>query len=186
LAWTNSVDSHSRLKHSPVWILLVAAIAACAAVGTSWYHAVAKLSELRASEVRPIAKLLKEDQELLQILQAGVATDTAASILGRYLAAIRADGLPKHADAKQRLDRLAENNEGILALINVYSPHAKTAAFGAEADKFRRYAIAWRDRWNSVMELFMAGGNYPVAEVPFPQEFLSAVQSEIEAADRVF
>jgi hypothetical protein len=63
---------------------------------------------------------------------------------------------------------------------------AKTAAFSAEADKFRRYAIAWRDRWNSVMELFMAGGNYPVAEVPFPEGFSGAVQAETEAVQRVF
>jgi hypothetical protein len=28
-----------------------------------------------------------------------------------------------------------------------------------EADRFRNYASAWRDRWNSVMELFMAGGS---------------------------
>ena len=67
---------------------------------------------------------------------------------------------------------MAENNAAILALVNVYSPHAKTTAFNLEADRFRRYAIAWRDRWNSVMELFMAGGDYPVAEMPFPEEFL--------------
>jgi hypothetical protein len=56
----------------------------------------------------------------------------------------------------------------------------------AEADKFRCYAIAWRDRWNSVMELFMAGGNYQQAEVPLPKEFMAAVQIEVEAARRVF
>src|SRR5256885_16874398 len=33
-----------------------------------------------------------------------------------------------------------------------------TRAFTAEADKFGNYASAWRDRWNSLMELFMAGG----------------------------
>jgi hypothetical protein len=31
------------------------------------------------------------------------------------------------------------------------------------------------------MELFMAGGNYPVTEVPFPQEFAAAVYEEIAA-----
>jgi hypothetical protein len=98
-----------------------------------------------------------------------------------YLAAIRSDGVAKHADAKQKLDRLAENNAAILALINVYEPHARSMAFKAEAQHFRRYAIAWRDRWNSVMELFMAGGSYPVAEVPFPIAFLDAVQVEINS-----
>ena len=51
-----------------------------------------------------------------------------------------------------------------------------------EAGKFRNYASAWRDRWNSVMELFMAGGNYAASEVPFPSGFPDAVQAEIAAA----
>jgi hypothetical protein len=36
------------------------------------------------------------------------------------------------------------------------------------------------------MELFMAGGNYPVAEVPIPKEFLRTVQAELEAPQRMF
>jgi hypothetical protein len=32
------------------------------------------------------------------------------------------------------------------------------------------------------MELFMAGGNYPTSEVPFPKEFPGTVEAEIEAA----
>lgn len=58
----------------------------------------------------------------------------------------------------------------------------KTAAFAAEGDRFRNYASAWRDRWNSVMELFMAGGNYAAAGTPFPNGFPEAVQAEITAA----
>ena len=126
--------------------------------------------------------MLKEDQELLQALQTASAVNSDSGILASYLTKIRADGLPKHADIKQRLDSLAENNGAILTLLNVYSPHAKTAAFGTEADKFRRYAIAWRDRWNSLMELFMAGGNFPVTEVPFPKAFIAVVQTEMETA----
>ncbi len=52
-----------------------------------------------------------------------------------------------------------------------------------ESDKFRNYASAWRERWNSVMELFMAGGNYAATEVPFPKDFLAAVDAEIVAAN---
>jgi hypothetical protein len=112
------------------------------------YHAGASLHTLRASELEPLAALLKEDQEPLQALQADGATDKASNVLGTYLASIRTEGLPKHADMKQRLHRLAENNSAILSLINVHSPHAKTAASNPEAEKFRSYAIAWRDRWN--------------------------------------
>lgn len=125
--------------------------------------------------------MLKEDQELLQALQTNAEVEKDSGILASYLAMIRADGVAKQAEMKQRLDRLAENNSATLALINVYAPHPKTAAFSVEAEKFRCYAIAWRDRWNSVMELFMAGGNYPVAEVPFPKAFFGAVQAEMEA-----
>jgi hypothetical protein len=161
-----------------VRISLVAAIVVVAAAGTGWYHAGGSLRELRAGELVSIAALLKEDQDLLQVLQAG-STDKQSGILGSYLASIRADGLPKHAETKQRLDRLAENNSAIVGLLNVYAPHAKSGAFGAESQKFVHYAIAWRDRWNSVMELFMAGGNYPVAEIPFPMGFSTAIEAEI-------
>ena len=159
----------------------MAAIVAAAAAGTAWYLAGASSGDLRASELNAIAALLKDDEQLLEALQTDAAPEKESQVLAFYLTKIRADGVAKHAEMKQRLDRLAENNAAILALVNLYSPRAKTAAFNAEADKFRRYAIAWRDRWNSVMELFMAGGNYPVAGVPFPQEFLSAVKAELEA-----
>jgi hypothetical protein len=80
------------------------------------------------------------------------------------------------------LDTLAENNTAIVTLIKAYSPHAKTPAFTVEGDKFRNYASAWRDRWNSVMELFMAGGNYAASGIPFPKDFAATVDAEILAA----
>ena len=83
---------------------------------------------------------------------------------------------------KQRLDTLAENNTAIVTLIKAYAPQAKTAAFTTEGDKFRNYASAWRDRWNSVMELFMAGGSYAAAGVPVPKDFPAAVNAEIAGA----
>jgi hypothetical protein len=137
------------------------------------------LHDLRQVELATIAKLLKEDQELLRTLQSDAAQEKESGILAAYLARIRADGIAKHADTKQRLDRLAENNSAILALVNVYAPYARTGEFGAESQKFVRYAIAWRDRWNSVMELFMAGGNYPVTGTQFPKELAAAVDVEM-------
>jgi len=82
---------------------------------------------------------------------------------------------------KQRLDTLAENNIAMITLIKANAPHAKSLTFAAERDKFRNYASAWRDRWNSVMELFTAGGNYAAPETPFPKGSPDAVQSEIAA-----
>jgi hypothetical protein len=70
-----------------------------------------------------------------------------------------------------------------VTLIKAYAPSAKTPALAAEADKFRNYASAWRDRWNSVMELFMAGGNYAASGVPFPSGLPAAVDAEMKAAN---
>jgi hypothetical protein len=83
---------------------------------------------------------------------------------------------------RRGLDQLAENNTMIDTLIKAYSPQGKTPAFTAEAAKFRKYAAAWRDRWNSVMEVFMAGGGYAAPAVPFPNGFPDALKAEIAAA----
>jgi hypothetical protein len=155
-----------------IWVTALIAVGTVAAAGAGWYRAGA---ELNSRKIR----------NSFRALQSNAALKTDPEILGSYLAKIRADGVANHADMKQRLDRLAENNSAIVALTYVCTPHVKTAAFSTEAQRFARYAIAWRDRWNSVMELFMAGGNYPVAEVPFPRAFIDAVQTEIEA-QRVF
>jgi hypothetical protein len=152
----------------------------------AWYHASSGLDDSRAQLLRgtlePIAAMLKENQALIQELQSDPFTEKDSGVLESYLAKIRRDGVAKHADMKQRLDQLAENNTAIVTLIKAYSPQAKTAAFTTEADKFRDYASAWRDRWNSVMELFMAGGNYAVSEVPLPKGFPDTVQAEIATA----
>lgn len=155
------------------------------AVG-AWYHASSALHGSRAQFVtntlEPIAVLLKENQALVKELETDPFAENNAGILASYLVKIRRDGVAKHADMKQHLDALVETNTAIVTLIKAYAPQAKTPAFLAEADKFRNYAIAWRDRWNSVMEIFMAGGNYPAAAVPFPTGFPDAVQAEIVAA----
>ncbi len=134
------------------------------------------------STLSPVSVLLKENQAITNELQAEPYAEKDTGILGSYLLKIRRDGVAKHADMKQRLDQLAENNVAIVTLIKAYSSYAKTPGFTIEADKFRNYASAWRDRWNSVMELFMAGGNYAASEVPFPKGFLDTVQAEIAAA----
>jgi hypothetical protein len=135
-----------------------------------------------ASELQPIATLLKENQAFIQELQSEPLTEKDSGIMEFYLAKIRRDGVAKYADRKQRLDQLAEDDTAIVTLIRVYPPHAKTAAFTSEAEKFRNYASGWRDPWNSEMELFMAGGNYPAVGPGFPKEFAAAVQTEAAAS----
>jgi hypothetical protein len=158
-----------------------------ALAGTAgWYHAHQALRDSRAQFVGSVLEamiaLLKDNQGIITEMQAVPYTENDAGILESYLIKIRRDGAAKHADMKQRLDQLAENNTAIVTLIKAYATQPKTGTFMTEGDKFRNYASAWRDRWNSVMELFMAGGNYPVSSVPFPEAFSAAVQAEIAAA----
>lgn len=82
-----------------------------------------------------------------------------SGILESYRATVRKDDVAKHAGVKQRFDQLAENNTAIVALIKTYAPLAKASAFTVEADKLRNYASAWRDRWNSVLELLRIPGH---------------------------
>jgi hypothetical protein len=166
-------------------LLAVLAVVAVVDVPVLVYRRTA-LQELNAGWVatvlRPTAALLRENQQILNELQTQPFDDSDNGILESYLVKIRRDGVPKNAEMKQRLDQLAENNTAIVALIKAYAPHARTPAFIAQGDKFRNYASAWRDRWNSVMELFMAGGNYAVSAVQFPKDFPAAVDAEIAAA----
>jgi hypothetical protein len=131
--------------------------------------------------LQSMSALLTEDQTILRELQTGPFAAEGKSLLQSYLAEIRAQGVVKGAPMKQRLDLLAENNTALVTLISLYASQAKTPAFAPAANKFRSYAAAWRDRWNSVMELLMAGGDYPPVDVPFPAGFPAAVDAEISA-----
>ncbi|MGO9636118.1 MAG: hypothetical protein ACLPX1_19810 [Steroidobacteraceae bacterium] len=174
------------MNNKSVWFALVAALIAVLVAAGFWQNEHESLESTRTAlmtgELQPIAILVKENQALLRELQGEPFTEKGSGILESYLAKIRRDGVAKHADMKQKLDALAEKNTAIVTLIKAYSPQAKTAAFTTEGDKFRNYASAWRDRWNSVMEIFMAGGNYAASGVPFPAGFPAAVDAEIAAA----
>jgi hypothetical protein len=164
--------------------LTVVAVVASVAAGVSIRRqAVLQDSSARwtASVLDPIAVLLAEDQKIIYELQTQPFAENGKGILESYLIRIRAVGVPKNAEMKQRLDRLAENNAAIVTLIKVYAPHARTAAFTTASDNFRNYAAAWRDRWNSVMELFMSGGDYAAAGIPFPPEIAGALAKEATA-----
>ena len=139
-------------------------------------------SQFALGELQPMADLLRDNQVLIRELNSDPFIEKDSGILESYLVKIRRDGVAKHADMKQRLDMLAENDTAIFTLIKTYASHRRSPSFMTEADKFRNYASAWRDRWNSVMELFMAGGNYAVSGVPFPKDFPEAVDAEIASA----
>lgn len=173
------------MHNKTVWAVVGAALIATIVAIAFGQHEHETREELRsqvvAGELHPIAALLQENLALIQELQSQPFNEKDSGILESYLVRIRRDGVPKNAQMKQRLDQLADNNTAIVTLIQAYSPHARTDAFRTECDKFRNYASAWRDRWNSVMELYMAGGSYVVAEIPFPRQFPDVVQAEIVA-----
>lgn len=162
---------------------VLVAILAC----VGWYTATCSLREvqaqMKATQLKPMVALVSDNRALINELREGIHVEPESGILASYLTKIRRDGVTKHADLKQRLDRLAENNTAIVTLVNAYSARAKTAAFSLEGNKFRTYAAAWRDRWNSVMELFMTGGNYAASELPFPDAFPAAVNAEMAAEE---
>jgi hypothetical protein len=164
----------------------IAALIATLVSATGWFHCARALGDSRAQSVsmtlKPIAALLQDNQSIRAALRAPPFAEPDKGILQSYLVQLRRDGVAKTAPAKQRLDQLAENDAALMILITAYTPYARTAAFASGADGFRRYATVWRDRWNSVMELYMAGGDYPATEVTFPNDFLTAVQAEMAAS----
>jgi hypothetical protein len=164
----------------------IAALLATLVSAAGWFHCARALGDSRAQSVsmtlKPIAALLQDNQSIRAALRAPPFAEPDKGILQSYLVQLRRDGVAKTAPAKQRLDLLAENDAALMILITAYAPYARTAAFASGADRFRRYAAVWRDRWNSVMELYMAGGDYPATEVTFPNDFLTAVQAEMAAS----
>jgi hypothetical protein len=166
-------------------VLTAVAWVGAAVALAGWHHASEELRNSRTqfagSLLEPIARLSRENQAIVRELQGEAFAEKDSGILQSYLLKIRRDGVARTAPMKQRLDQLAENNTALIALLAAYTPHARTSAFAPAADRFRTYAVAWCDRWNSVMELFMAGGDYPTAGVPFPDSFSEAVRAEIAA-----
>jgi len=168
-------------------ILTVAAAVIAVICAIGWFHTSRELRDTRqtmvADTLGPIAEMLKENAALTKELQAAPYAEGDNEFVSAYLIKIRRDGVPKHSDMRQRIDRIMNNNTAILALLAKYSTHARTAAFRASAEQFRVYAISLRDRWQSVPEIFMAGGNLAAAAPPYPSEFERAVASELRASE---
>ena len=132
-----------------------------------------------ADTLDPITEMLKENAALAQELRSPPYAEGDNDFVSAYLIKIRRDGVPKYSDMKRRIDRINNNNTAILALLAKYSTHAKTPAFKAWTERFRDYAISLRDRWQSLFEIFMAGGNLSVAAPPFPVDFSQAITAEL-------
>lgn len=162
--------------------IAVIAIAAALICAAGWFHEHqmrrAAAQAFIADTLDPITEMLKENAALTQELRSPPYAEGDNDFVSAYLIKIRRDGVPKHPDMKQRIDRFNNNNTSILALLAKYSTHARTPEFKASAERFRDYAISLRDRWQSLPEIFMAGGNLPVAGPMYPVEFSQALAIE--------
>ena len=167
-------------------LIAIAGLTTALICAGGWVREHERLREVRLTQVSdtlgPIAEMLKENAAITRELQAASYAEGDNDFVSAYLIKIRRDGVPKHSDMKQRIDRINNNNTAMLALLSKYSTHARTSAFKASADRFRDYAISLRDRWQSVPEIFMAGGNLPTAGPAPPAEFSVAVAAESVAA----
>jgi hypothetical protein len=163
-------------------LLATSAIAAALICAGGWLHEYRALRQtqqiLVADTLDPIGEMLQENVALTRELGKAPYAEEETDFVSAYLIKSRRDGVPKHSDMKQRIDRLNNNNTAILALLSKYSTRARTPAFKASAERFRDYAISLRDRWQSVPEIFMAGGNLPIAASPYPAEFDRALSVE--------
>src|SRR6516162_765393 len=163
-------------------LLTIAAVVVAVVCAGGWFHANQRLRDVKQAQVvdtlNPIEEILNENASLTKELEAAPYAEGDSQFVSAYLIKIRRDGVPKHSDMKQRIDRIVNNDTAMLALLAKYSGHARTPAFKASAERFREYAISLRDRWQSVPEIFMAGGNLPAAAPPYPSEFGRVVVSE--------
>src|SRR6516162_6814402 len=163
-------------------LLTIAAVVVAVVCAGGWFHANQRLRDVKQAQVvdtlNPIEEMLNENASLTKELEAAPYAEGDNQFVSAYLIKIRRDGVPAHSDMKQRIDRIVNNDTAILALLAKYSTHARTPTFRASAERFRDYAISLRDRWQSVPEIFMAGGNLPVAGPQVPAEFSLAISAE--------
>ncbi len=147
----------------------------------------ARQSELRAREqlnrilqtgVRePAIELLQRNIALTRELQQPGYAEPGSGILQSYLIRIRRAGLVQGAPMKQRIDALVDNNTALLALLSVAAIDTRDAALRAAVEQFRVYAVGLRDRWESVPEIFMTGGNLPSSDPTLPAGLLSLLSA---------
>jgi len=162
------------------WLQFVVGAVAAAALLLS-VHAHRELARVEAiapTAIASIAALVAAREDLLLELQSPPFAEPGHGALDAFLMRIRRDGVPKHVEMKRRLDALADNATALQTLINLYAPRARTTAFSAELPALQQYVTVWHERWNSVMELYMAGGNLPAADPVWPKSFRQAIEIE--------
>lgn len=146
--------------------IIMFALAACSSGGGKADVAAGLVAEVR------------EHERLLAELEKAGYGPAGREALGRYLAEARRNGVASQADLRIKLNALERNTARVLALVDLYEPTAKSEDFKAAARAFRSYGLAWLDREDALIELYMLGGGYGVSPAEYPQTFLKLAEAE--------
>jgi hypothetical protein len=163
-----------------IWIALLAvvSITSMALSVVTWRAVVARDTQV-PDALQTIADLLTEREAAVKALQQPPFAEGSSSVLDAYLMRLRRDGAVKSATMRQRLDQLAKNTIALETLLDLSASRSNSPAFKSQVNRFDAYASAWMDRWNSMSEIFMAGGALPAAEIPFPDTLAAAIRDEL-------
>lgn len=121
---------------------------------------------------------VREHERLLAELEKAGYGPAGRDALGKYLAEARRNGVASQADLRIKLNALERNTARVLALIDVYEPTASNEDFKAAARAFRSYGLAWLDREDALIELYMLGGGYGVSAAEYPKTLLKLAEAE--------
>jgi hypothetical protein len=179
------VLSKNPAGNVPVRVAVIFLVALAVGAMGGWYRTEQALTAARATSLATtlpaIASLVGDNAALFASLQSAAYSEPDRGVLAAYLTKIRRDGAAKHIDMKQRLDTIDANHVKALALLEVYVSHVKTRALFDETKKFETFAITWHDRWASVFDTFMAGGNLPAVDPVPPSGLSEALRAELLA-----
>lgn len=163
--------------------MAIAITVAAATAFVTWPLAQSDLQRRqREHTLQQVAGLLAENAKMVAELRQSAGAASEGAILSIYLEQIRKDGVPRHSATQRRIDRLVDNNTAIVVLTRQVLDHPGSAAFRAAAHQYIDYAASMRDRWQSVFEIFMAGGNLPAAHGERPAIFEHELQAEMPGA----
>ncbi len=153
---------------------------ACVAVALAYLMVESMLARYDRDEtLLPALELLEDNRRIMEGVKALPRLDSPEGLLAYYLQRIREDGVPKHSALRQQIDAIVDNNTAVVTLLSKYAPRARHAEFRVVAAQYYNYAAEFRDRWQSVFELFMAGGTLPAAQPIPPQHLDAAIRLEL-------
>ncbi len=154
----------------PMAALLVAILSLVISVATM-------VSRSNSSAVAvALASELAEHERLLAALEKRGAGASGSAALGNYLNLARKDGVSKHGALRADLNALERNTSRILAYLDLYEPEVSDSARLNAIRATRVYAIAWLDREDSLLELYMLGGGYGVSAPTYPAELRELIE----------